>query len=176
MCDSPGCLDEANHDPIRRIAVEAGSALDERNPGSVGRSFRIPKGASNATPCPRAVPTAEQLQAARAELANRSADVDLGFAAAQPADVQDFDFLFLALQQDPANLLPESADTVTRLKDLGRTMEDPGGEDPGDADSRQGRLRARLEIARTRGLGGAVVLVLGAAGPRPTTVQMPQII
>jgi nucleoid-associated protein YgaU len=81
-----------------------------------------------------AVPTPAQLQAARAELANRSAEVDLGFAAAQPADVQDFDFLFLALQQDPANLLPQSADTVAQLKALGRTMEDPGGDDPGDAD------------------------------------------
>jgi nucleoid-associated protein YgaU len=30
--------------------------------------------------------------------------------------------------------LPESADTVAQLKALGRSMEDPGGDDPGDAD------------------------------------------
>jgi hypothetical protein len=76
----------------------------------------------------------EELQQARAELASRSADVALGFAAALPADVQDFDFLFSALQDDEANLLPQSADTVGQLKALGRTMEDPGGDDPGDAD------------------------------------------
>ena len=81
-----------------------------------------------------AIPTPDQLQAARAELANRSADLDLGFAAAQPADLQDFDFLFLALQQDAANLLAESPDTPGQLKALGRTMEDPGGPDPGDSE------------------------------------------
>src|SRR5687768_4575828 len=81
-----------------------------------------------------AVFTPDELQQARAELASRSADLALGFAAAQPADVQDFDFLFLALQDDEANLLPQSADTVAQLKALGRTMEDPGGDDPGDAD------------------------------------------
>jgi nucleoid-associated protein YgaU len=81
-----------------------------------------------------AVFSPEELQQARAELASRSAEVALGFAAAQPADVQDFDFLFLALQDDAANLLPESPDTVAQLKALGRTMEDAGGDDPGDAD------------------------------------------
>jgi hypothetical protein len=48
-------------------------------------------------------------------------------------DLQDFDFLFPALQEDDANLLPESVDTPERLKQLGRSMEDPGGSTPGDA-------------------------------------------
>ena len=55
-----------------------------------------------------------------------AAEVDLGFAVAAPAVLQDFDFLFPELQDDPANLLPRSATTVKRLKELGRTMVDPG--------------------------------------------------
>ncbi|MDQ3701196.1 MAG: hypothetical protein M3442_09780 [Chloroflexota bacterium] len=49
------------------------------------------------------------------------------------ADLHDFDFMFPTLQADPASLLPQSADTPARLKDLGRAMEDPGGPDPGEA-------------------------------------------
>ncbi|MGH3937629.1 MAG: peroxidase family protein [Pseudonocardiaceae bacterium] len=48
----------------------------------------------------------------------------------QPRDLQDFDFMFPTLQSDPANLLPESTQTLVRLKDLAATMEDrsePGG-------------------------------------------------
>ncbi len=40
--------------------------------------------------------------------------------------LQNFDFLFPELQDDEANLLPRSATTVKRLKELGRTMVDPG--------------------------------------------------
>jgi nucleoid-associated protein YgaU len=78
--------------------------------------------------------TPAALQDAQRDLARLSADIDLGFAVASPSDVQDFDFLFPSLQGDPANLLPESPDTPEQLKVLGRTMEDSGGPDPGDAD------------------------------------------
>jgi nucleoid-associated protein YgaU len=70
--------------------------------------------------------TPEQLRQAHAALAERAAEVDLGFAVAAPATLQDFDFLFPELQDDPAKLLPRSATTVKRLKELGRTMVDPG--------------------------------------------------
>ena len=68
----------------------------------------------------------EQLRQAHEDLAARAAEVVLGFAAAAPAALQDFDFLFPELQDDDANLLPRSAATVERLKELGRTMVDPG--------------------------------------------------
>jgi nucleoid-associated protein YgaU len=70
--------------------------------------------------------TPEQLAQAHAALVERAAEVDLGFAVAAPATLQDFDFLFPELQDDPAKLLPRSATTVRRLKELGRTMVDPG--------------------------------------------------
>jgi nucleoid-associated protein YgaU len=80
------------------------------------------------------VATPEQLQHAERDLASQAASIDLGFAVAAPAGLQDFDFLFLDLQDDEANLLPRSAATVKRLKELGATMQDPGaGGDPGDA-------------------------------------------
>jgi nucleoid-associated protein YgaU len=80
------------------------------------------------------VATPERLQDAERELASQAASIDLGFAVAAPAALQDFDFLFLELQDDEANLLPKSATTVRRLKELGATMQDPGaGGDPGDA-------------------------------------------
>jgi nucleoid-associated protein YgaU len=79
------------------------------------------------------VATLEQVQEAERDLAGRAAELELGFAVAAPAALQDFDLLFLDLQDDAANLLPESSDTVERLKQLGRTMQDPGaGGDPGD--------------------------------------------
>jgi nucleoid-associated protein YgaU len=70
--------------------------------------------------------TPEQLRQAHEALAERAAEVALGFAVAAPVTLQDFDFLFPELQDDPANLLPRSAATVTRLKELGRAMVDPG--------------------------------------------------
>jgi len=42
----------------------------------------------------------------------------------RPADLQDFDFMFPTLQADPANLLPESTQTLVHLKALAETMED----------------------------------------------------
>jgi hypothetical protein len=73
-----------------------------------------------------AVPTPEQVGDAQSDLASRTAEVDLGFAVAGPAALQDFDFLFPSLQNNQANLLPQTAATPARLKELGRTMVDPG--------------------------------------------------
>ena len=73
-----------------------------------------------------AVPTPEQVLEAQNDVASRTAEVDLGFAVAGPAALQDFDFLFPTLQNNQANLLPQAASTPARLKDLGRTMVDPG--------------------------------------------------
>jgi hypothetical protein len=42
--------------------------------------------------------TPEQFRDARVRLAERSADIDLAFAATAPVDLQDFDFLFPTLQ------------------------------------------------------------------------------
>ena len=73
-----------------------------------------------------AVPTPEQIREAQSALTSRTAGIDLGFAVAGPAVLQDFDFLFPTLQSNPANLLPEAATTPARLKELGRAMVDPG--------------------------------------------------
>src|SRR5678815_1069236 len=70
--------------------------------------------------------TPEQLRQAHEAMANRAAEVDLGFAVSAPAVLQNFDFLFPELQDDEANLLPRSATTIKRLKELGRAMVDPG--------------------------------------------------
>ena len=77
----------------------------------------------------------EAVNKARAELAARAADVPLGFAVAKPVDLQDFDFLFPKLQNDPDNLLPESQATRDALVALGRTLRDTAADDPaGDSD------------------------------------------
>jgi nucleoid-associated protein YgaU len=68
--------------------------------------------------------TVNDVQAARAGMAARGLDQALAFAAADPVDLQDFDFMFPALQNDAENLLPESVETVARLKGLSATMED----------------------------------------------------
>jgi hypothetical protein len=72
------------------------------------------------------VVTLEEFQSARAALAERSADIPLGFATAQPVITTDFGFLFSELQQDPNDLLPESRTTRDALVELGRTMVDEG--------------------------------------------------
>jgi hypothetical protein len=73
-----------------------------------------------------AVPTAEEVRDAQRDLASTTAGLDLGFAVAGPAALQDFDFLFPTLQSNPANLLPQETATPARLKELGRAMVDPG--------------------------------------------------
>jgi hypothetical protein len=62
------------------------------------------------------------LQTARDSMAARAADIPLGFAVAQPLDTGSFDFLFLELQEDPANLLPVAGKTRDDLVDLGKAM------------------------------------------------------
>jgi hypothetical protein len=79
--------------------------------------------------------TLEDFQAARTDLAESSADIALGFAAARPVVTRDFGFLFPELQNDPDNLLPESRATRDALVELGRTMLDEGG-GAGGGDSR----------------------------------------
>lgn len=68
--------------------------------------------------------SAASISAAAARVAERSADLPLAFTAVSPADPTRFDYLFPQLQQDPTALLPESPQTVTHLKDLGRAMRD----------------------------------------------------
>src|SRR5215468_5610792 len=78
--------------------------------------------------------TIEELNEARQNLAVITQDVDLAFAAAAPPSLTRFDFLFRELQDDPANLLPESNETPERLRTLGRTLHDtselPSGDSP----------------------------------------------
>ena len=63
--------------------------------------------------------TPDTLQSARDSMAARAAEIPLGFALAQPLDAGNFDFLFLELQEDPANLLPTAGNTRDDLVDLG---------------------------------------------------------
>ena len=80
------------------------------------------------------VVTHEQVEEARRELAGGGGGADRPLAAPVGPDLQDFDFLFGDLQQDPAKLLPQAAKTNGRLKLLGRSMVEPGDDpDPGDS-------------------------------------------
>ncbi len=72
----------------------------------------------------------DEIRAAAANVAERSAGVNFAFAAVTPADPSRFDYLFPALQENPGALLPVSAQTVLHLKRLGRAMLDPT---PGDS-------------------------------------------
>lgn len=67
-----------------------------------------------------------QIRRATELIAGSSKDVTLAFVAASAMDLQDFDFLFSKLQDDPANLLPESRETRDGLARLGATMRDDG--------------------------------------------------
>jgi nucleoid-associated protein YgaU len=78
--------------------------------------------------------TPEQLQRAQEAVANAAAGVAAGFTVAGPATLQNFDFLFPELQDDPAKLLKSERLTVRRLRELGRRMAEPGETDPGDSD------------------------------------------
>jgi hypothetical protein len=70
--------------------------------------------------------TPEDARNARKAVDDRIADVSLGFAMVKPVDLRRFDFLFLRLQDDPDNLLPESQDTVKALEALGKAMVEEG--------------------------------------------------
>ena len=79
--------------------------------------------------------TIEEFQQARESVARSVAAVPLAFAAAQPVDLKDFDFMFPKLQNSPNNLLPESSTTPANLARLGKTMVDAAGNDEaGDSD------------------------------------------
>jgi hypothetical protein len=75
--------------------------------------------------------TPDTLQTARDSMTARAADIPLAFAVAQPLDTRRFDFLFLDLQEDPANLLPVAGKTRDDLVDLGKSMSTVFG---GDSD------------------------------------------
>jgi hypothetical protein len=75
--------------------------------------------------------TIDEFRTARDALTDSSADITLGFAAAQPATTQNFGFLFPELQQNADNLLPEGRATRDALIELGRVMLGTGG---GDSD------------------------------------------
>ncbi len=77
--------------------------------------------------------TSEDMSRAREAVTAAGAADPLAFAAAPPAELHDVDFLFPTLQDDPDALLPESPETVRRLKALAVTMEDrdgAGGDSP----------------------------------------------
>src|SRR4029453_13215842 len=79
--------------------------------------------------------TPEELQLAHEAMARTAAEVAAGFAVAAPAPLQDFDFLFPELQNDPAKLLKTGRLTGRGLRGPGRRMADPGAEpDPGDSE------------------------------------------
>ena len=70
----------------------------------------------------------DDLREARQALADRGAEIPMGFAVmTQPADTQGFNFMFPDLQKDPNNLLAEGRATRDGLVELGRAMLDAGG-------------------------------------------------
>jgi hypothetical protein len=70
--------------------------------------------------------TDDTLAEAREEVLERIADVEPGFALVKRLEFERrFDFLFLDLQNDPANLLPVEKKTRDALVDLGEEMADP---------------------------------------------------
>lgn len=72
--------------------------------------------------------TVGSLRLARQSLERQIAGMSAAaMVAAAPVSLQNFGYLFPALQEDPDALLPESPDTVTHLKALGRTMHDTFG-------------------------------------------------
>jgi nucleoid-associated protein YgaU len=96
-------------------------------------------------------------------------------ATTAPADLHNFDFLFPDLQNDPANLLPTSAETVARLKALGTTMvdpnapnlPDPAGNSPIPAVYTYFGQFIDHDITLEQGTAGAVALVADDLAPLP---------
>lgn len=70
-----------------------------------------------------------QLELAHNSIAGLSADVPFGFIVTKTVDLNNFDFMFPDLQNDPDNLLPESSATRDNLVRLGETMRDVIGND-----------------------------------------------
>jgi LysM repeat protein len=70
------------------------------------------------------VVTPEHAQEVEKEFVN-SGDTGPAFAAAEPDHLRAFGFMFSDLQNDEANLLPQSTGTLKHLKALGRTMKEP---------------------------------------------------
>ena len=91
----------------------------------------------------------ERARKADDAVAERIAQEPLGFARVKPVDLRRFDYLFLELQNDPNNLLPESQDTVDALVALGEAMAETGEVgDPNDPDTDTSR-DARFSAAFT---------------------------
>ncbi len=63
-------------------------------------------------------------------IAAAAADTPLSFAAPKVADLQDFDFMFPRLQEDPDNLLVPTRETRDGLIELGRSMRDTASDLP----------------------------------------------
>jgi hypothetical protein len=75
----------------------------------------------------RAEVTDETLNEAREAVSERIAEVGPAFAVDKRVEFERrFDFLFLELQNDPNNLLPEARKTRDALVDLGKAMADDG--------------------------------------------------
>src|SRR5215204_6549989 len=75
----------------------------------------------------RAEVTDETLNEAREAVSERIAEVGPAFAVDKRVEFERrFDFLFLELQNDPNNLLPEARKTRDALVDLGEAMADDG--------------------------------------------------
>ena len=68
--------------------------------------------------------TEQDVTTAEGVLAEVSARSPVAFALVPPVDGHSFDFLFPSLQEDDANLLPQSANMPALLKRLGATMVD----------------------------------------------------
>jgi hypothetical protein len=77
----------------------------------------------------RAEVTEETLNEAREAVSERIAEVGPAFAVDKRVEFERrFDFLFLELQDDPDNLLPEEKETRDALVDLGEAMVDDGAD------------------------------------------------
>ncbi|GGR08753.1 hypothetical protein GCM10010168_27380 [Actinoplanes ianthinogenes] len=77
--------------------------------------------------------TEEELNQASGDLAEFTAQSPARFALTKPIDSHSFDFLFPTLQEDDANLLPQTATMPALLKKLGASMVDvdtPGADSP----------------------------------------------
>jgi Animal haem peroxidase len=70
------------------------------------------------------------LDNARKAVTDSISAIPLGPAIVKPVDRRRFDYLFLDLQDDPDNLLPESQGTRNALVELGEAMADQGSDDP----------------------------------------------